>query len=920
MKLSCYNKYVIILIFLSLSLFANQTQKSAIVYYGEDISYPMVGVHDYIIVQPNLLDTNRHGFSLYRDKIYAYISIGEIDTQIASYKKLDKKLIIGQNSAWKGKILNIQDPAYKEFLFKEMIEPQIAKGFKNFFFDTLDSYQIVAKTKEQRAKSEAALVEIINTFHKRYPDAKLIINRGFEIIDKVHESIEAILFESYYNGLGGNTLEYKLVHNNDRSWLDMQLEKVRKYKVDIIALDYLPLNKMPTQANKLIKKLQKKGFIPYVSTKELDIYGYTSKKVVKREILTLINENTYDKIFSSAHQLGALPLEYQGYIQKLYNIDKHKLPSMQRMQRYGGVIIWLDTNYKKPQELIKWILNLQHYGIKVLFAGNFAIADLQNLLALGIYPDNTQQKNNTFQIVTQNSMMAYEISPSINPQDPPVDILQGEALYRIENQKGVKSTYAAIMPWGGFALDSAFNLEIQQDRLWAINPFEFFKKALDLKDIPIADTTTASGKRILISHIDGDGIINKVEWNQQLFSGDTIYSDILSHYKIPISVSVIGAEINTNGLYPKLAPQLQKIVKKIFSLPNVEPATHTFTHPFFWDKIKDGNLDSQYRLKPKGYKFSLDYETKGMLEEINTKLIPKNKEPKATTVFWSGDCRPPANILRYVYKNKILNINGGDTYITNLHPWLSYIAPMGLERQAYYQIYTGAQNENVYTNEWLGPFWGYKKVVQTFKLTDKPKRFKPIDIYYHLYSGSKKASLNALKYVYDWAISQEVTPLFTSEYIKKVMDYYEISIEVKKENTFYVAGLKNLKTLRFTKMHHDIFPQINKDILGYNSYNDELYLHLANNTQAFITFQQKLQQKTPYLVSANSYKTTKKVKENGFSLQFQAHVPLEFELYLPKQCSYNIEPKEFTHINKNLHLKIKYKTSKEAKVNVQCKL
>ena len=37
----------------------------------------------------------------------------------------------------------------------------------------------------------------------------------------------------------------------------------------------------------------------------------------------------------------------------------------------------------------------------------------------------------------------------------------------------------------------------------------------------------------------------------------------------------------------------------MFSLPNVEGATHTFTHPFFWAKIKNDNLDPQYRLKVK---------------------------------------------------------------------------------------------------------------------------------------------------------------------------------------------------------------------------------------------------------------------------------------------------------------------------------
>ena len=341
MKLLCCSKFLLLFFLLGTLLFASTPKKSAIVYYGSNISYPMVGIHDYIIVEPNNIDVYQHGFEVYRDKMYAYVSIGEIDPSDPAFAKLDKRLIVGKNKAWKSHLLDLTDPAYKEFLFKEMIEPQIKRGFVNFFFDTLDSYQLIAKTKEDRAKNEAALVDIIHTFHQRYPHAKLILNRGFEILDKVHTDITALLFESYYQGVGGKNLSYRPVSKEDRKWLDTHLNKAKAYKLDIICIDYLPLEKLPLNATKLIKKLEKKDFIPYVATRELDSYGYASKNAVKREILTLIDENKEDRVSQSAHLLGALPLEYQGYIQKLYNIDENPLPSMAAMQQYGGVVIWL---------------------------------------------------------------------------------------------------------------------------------------------------------------------------------------------------------------------------------------------------------------------------------------------------------------------------------------------------------------------------------------------------------------------------------------------------------------------------------------------------------------------------------------------------------------------------------------------------
>jgi hypothetical protein len=407
-----------------------------------------------------------------------------------------------------------------------------------------------------------------------------------------------------------------------------------------------------------------------------------------------------------------------------------------------------------------------------------------------------------------------------------IDITKGKPLFSITNQDGVRTTFTAIMPWGGFALRNGFLQEFDDDNLWVVNPFVFFAKALRLQKLPVPDTTTHNGKRILISHIDGDGIMNRVEWDPKRFSGDTIYSDILKKYPLPVSVSIIGAEVDDNGLYPKIAPQLQKIVKKIYRLPNAEPATHTFTHPFFWNKIHNDDLDEKYRLKPKGYHFSLENETKGMLDEINVKYLPKDKYPKAKTVFWSGDCAPTEMVLAYVYKHKILNINGGDTYITNAHPWLSYVAPMGLARGPYYQIYTGAQNENIYTNEWLGPFWGFKKVIQTFQHTETPRRLKPIDIYYHLYSGSKRASLNALYTVYDWALKQDVTPMFTSKYILKVMDYYTISM-AHEHNKYLVTGMKDLKTLRLGMQTQYVDLNTSRNILGFKDVGNQTYIHIG---------------------------------------------------------------------------------------------
>ena len=919
MKYSYFSKYIYIFLFIYTALFGAVSDKSAIVYYGKHISYPMVGIHNYIIVQPQNINTYSHGFDVYKNKMYAYVSVGEINTNIKEYKKVKKSWILGKNGAWGSKILDLTNPQYQKFFFKEQIEPQMKRGFKNFFFDTLDSYQLVRKTAKEREKSKKALALLINNFHKKYPDSKLVINRGFEIIDKVHNSVNAVLFESYYSGLGGKNLGYKKVSDSDREWLDTKISKIKSYNLDVIAVDYLPYKRM-NEADEIIKKIKKKGMIPYIANRSLNIYGKSSKNPVKRDILTLIDEEKHDRVFSSAHQYGALPLEYMGYIERLYNVNKRGLPKLNEMSQYAGVIVWLDDYYHNPHKLIKWVASLKRIGLKVAFLNNFG----RNISKETLKPLNINLMNvngNFFgenTIVHQDKMIGFEIKPSKNigiylrPKN-------SKELLTIENKNHKKSTLAAITPWGGYAIDQAYIMTIGDDNIWVINPFEFLAKALRLKKLIVPDPTTENGTRLLFTHVDGDGFMNRVEWNPKLFSGGVMLNEILKVYKIPHSISVVGAEVEPDGMYPKLVPQLTKIEKEIYALKNVEGATHTFSHPFKWGQIKHGNLSPKYRLKVKGYKFSLDKEILGSLKYINTKFIPKGRK-KAHTVFWSGDCQPPEKILDYMYKHKILNMNGGDTYITNSQPWQSYIAPFGIERGDYYQIYTGEQDENVYTNDWLGPFWGFKKVVQTFKLTNSPRRFKVVDIYYHPYSGSKRASVNALKYVFDWAIKQDLMPIYTTEYIPKAMDFYTVSIS-HDDGEWLFSGMKSIKTVRIEQKGAGVNFRKSKNVLGFKHFENHTYVSIGRESSAIVTKtdSSKDSKDWAYLVSANAKVSDEKFSKHGFYMNFDGYVGVRVKFHIPKSCSIKMKPRaRIKHLSNDI-VSLRYNSSKKVGIDVICK-
>ncbi|MBD3825170.1 MAG: endo alpha-1,4 polygalactosaminidase, partial [Epsilonproteobacteria bacterium] len=447
---------------------ASGEKRSAMLYYGKEISYTTVGVHDYIIVQPDFTNTYTHGFNLYKEKIYAYVSIGEISPHVKEFSDVKEPWKLTLNGAWESHVMDISNEGYQNFLFERFIDPLMARGFKHFFFDTLDSYQLAAKTPIERRFFSDQLAKFINRFHKRYPDSKLIINRGFEIIDKVHDSIEAVLFESYYSSPGMNSFVSNEVSKSDRAWLDTHLNKIKSYGIPIISVEYLSLLEFD-RADELIKKIEAKGMIPYIGNRDLDIYGKSSKMADKRDILVFINESILDRNLHEVHRRAATPIEHLGYRLDYRDIEK-SLPDPFHLQHYAGVVIWLDRYYDDPKKILYWAYFATQAGVKVSFASTFGF-DLKsmNLSLLDIEVNDTGENSLApKEVVYQDKMIGYEMNPSIFISGIRLLPKAGKPLLTYRDAKKRESTPAAIMPWGGYAIEEAMVMLINQDNIWII--------------------------------------------------------------------------------------------------------------------------------------------------------------------------------------------------------------------------------------------------------------------------------------------------------------------------------------------------------------------------------------------------------------------------------------------------------------------
>ena len=113
-------------------------------------------------------------------------------------------------------------------------------GYRGFFLDTVDSYHLIADTPQQRSQQEQGLAAVIQRLKASYPDAKLILNRGFELLPLIHQQIYAVAAESLFQGWDPVQARYASIPEPDHQWLlDRLIEVKTTYKLHAIVLDYV---------------------------------------------------------------------------------------------------------------------------------------------------------------------------------------------------------------------------------------------------------------------------------------------------------------------------------------------------------------------------------------------------------------------------------------------------------------------------------------------------------------------------------------------------------------------------------------------------------------------------------------------------------------------------------------------------------
>jgi polysaccharide biosynthesis protein PelA len=639
---------------------------------------------------------------------------------------------------------------------------------------------------------------------------------------------------------------------------------------------------------------------------------------INRDILGLYDSATEDNPAATRlHRFLEMPLNHLGYRLTLHDIAKG-LPSPDQVKQYRAVATWFSGRVTQADTYLAWATALA----KADNGPRFLVLDSPGMI--GLAPDLPSL--NKFLAALGLTQAEYYVADTQATQIAQIDhaMLNAEArlnpaalpahtVFIVHKTVGthkrpvtvhlslkdpahkwVQAPEAAMIVTSarggfiapGFAIaQSALTNRLQ----WMVDPFRFLAAALGTdfgKDpvpaiaAPVPDTTTVSGRRLYFSHIDGDGWNNATDVEPFAAEGrlaaDVVLERLIKPYPdLPVSVGLIAGDANPadGGM-----AQAAVTARAMYALPQVEVASHTHTHPFYWSLFETYRRDREIsqvlatvaknpsladrsltaviadwrksdtatnshvggqaltatvpavdprpdlpRARPH-QPFMLEREVAAALRAASD-LAPAGK--RAQLYLWSGDCRPFEAALRAARLAGVRNLNGGDSRFDASYPSLMYVPPLSRMVGAERQIYAVNSNENTYTNGWTGPFDGFSALNETLDNTELPRRLKGFNLYYHSFSATRRDGLEVVQRHLDRARASPVAPISAARYAAIADGFFSTSITANGIDRWQISNRGGLQTMRFDQAAAiEIDDEASVGVIGYNQHAGALYIAL----------------------------------------------------------------------------------------------
>ena len=596
-------------------------------------------------------------------------------------------------------------------------------------------------------------------------------------------------------------------------------------------------------------------------------------------------------VLSRIHTAAETPLNHMGFTLRFHAVEDGLPEIEDYSNIRGIITWFRSNDaFADPNAYLIWASRMAARGMRFAILGEFGfsydkngaavsparIANFLELIGLREEASSVSVTYDVKTIIADKNMVEFEhdLSGTLPPYNivRALDTNYGNRYLILRTRDGLESDSIVTTRNAGFVADGYAMYELKVAgtkrwiKKWRLNPFRFFAEVFEPGTDPVPDTTTRAGRRIFYSHIDGDGLAN-ISWIERYkdtptLSSKVVLDEILKKFPdMPVTVAPIAADIDLNW---HGSAKTREVVRETLALPNVEVGSHTFSHPFDWgffantnhrdletfffqeypaakklfakypelrrqnalDKDKKEGLLNRYE-RPRAYAlepFSVELEVieaNRVIEE----LAPEHK--RVEVMQWSGNTQPFEAVLKSTREAGLANINGGDTRFDPEFASFAWVAPVGLRVGDEIQIYSSNSNENTYTEDWTDRFFGFRFLENTARNTNSPIRLKPLNIYYHYYSGEREAALNALYLNYQHAQKLPLLRMHTSEYARIGEGFFTTKIIRLEKDKWRIEDRGALNTFRFDRaLYRAVDFSRSSGVIGQSWLHGSLYVSI----------------------------------------------------------------------------------------------
>ena len=206
--------------------------------------------------------------------VLGYISLGEVAEYRKWYKEVESEgLLLRENQFWPGSyLIDLRDQRWTKKVIEELIPNILKQGFSGIFIDTMDNASELERIDPVKYKGMASsAADLIKAIRRHYPEIKIMLNRGYDLLPLVGDVIDITLGESVYSTYNHETKGYEIVNRKlYKQQVKILQDAAQKFPgLQIYTLDYC--NPEDDEWIKTIYSTQRSnGFTPFVSTIELN--------------------------------------------------------------------------------------------------------------------------------------------------------------------------------------------------------------------------------------------------------------------------------------------------------------------------------------------------------------------------------------------------------------------------------------------------------------------------------------------------------------------------------------------------------------------------------------------------------------------------------------------------------------------------